>query len=111
MYIFIADIFLIGIFQFFADSGYRRDSDFVGVVDGCADGIMHLTQRNYFTLEDELELVPPHQKPIPFAPAKMISSDGEEIAIARRATEKLTIPTDIVVPAHTILRKKIVPVK
>lgn len=41
----------------------------------------------------------------------MISSDGEEIAIARRATEKLTIPTDIVVPAHTILRKKIVPVK
>ena len=97
--------------QFFADSGYRRDSDFVGVVDGCADGIMHLTQRNYFTLEDELELVPPHQKPIPFAPAKMISSDGEEIAIARRATEKLTIPTDIVVPAHTILRKKIVPVK
>ena len=97
--------------QFFDDSGYRRDSDFVGVVDGCADGIMHLTQRNYFTLEDELELVPPHQKPIPFAPAKMISSDGEEIAIARRATEKLTIPTDIVVPAHTILRKKIVPVK
>ena len=97
--------------QFFADSGYRRDSDCVGVVDGCADGIMHLTQRNYFTLEDELELVPPHQKPIPFAPAKMISSDGEEIAIARRATEKLTIPTDIVVPAHTILRKKIVPVK
>lgn len=97
--------------QFFADSGYRRDSDFVGVVDGCADGIMHLTQRNYFTLEDELELVPPHQKPISFAPAKMISSDGEEIAIARRATEKLTIPTDIVVPAHTILRKKIVPVK
>lgn len=97
--------------QFFADSGYRRDSDFVGVVDGCADGIMHLTQRNYFTLEDELELVPPHQKPIRFAPAKMISSDGEEITIARRATEKLTIPTDIVVPAHTILRKKIVPVK
>lgn len=94
--------------QFFADSGYRRDSDFVGVVDGCADGVMHLTQRNYFTLEDELELVPPHQKPVPFSPAKMINADGEEITIARRATEKLTIPSDVVVPAHTILRKKIV---
>lgn len=94
--------------QFFADSGYRRDSDFVGVVDECADGVMHLTQRNYFTLEDELELVPPRQKPIPFAPAKMISSVGEEITIARRATEKLTVPTDIMVPPHTILRKKIV---
>ena len=94
--------------QFFADSGYRRDSDFVGVVDECADGVMHLTQRNYFTLEDELELVPPRQKPIPFAPSTMISSDGEEITIARRATEKLTVPTDIVVPPHTILRKKII---
>lgn len=94
--------------QFFADSGYRRDSDFVGVVDGCSDGVMHLTQRNYFTLDDELELVPPHQKPIPFAPEKMINSDGEEVTIARRATEKLTIPTGITVPAHTILRKKIV---
>lgn len=94
--------------QFFADSGYRRDSDFVGVVDDCSDGVMHLTQRNYFTLDDELELVPPHQKPIPFAPEKMINSDGEEVAIARRATEKLTIPTEITVPAHTILRKKIV---
>lgn len=94
--------------QFFADSGYRRDSDFVGVVDDCSDGVMHLTQRNYFTLDDELELVPPHQKPIPFAPEKMINSDGEEVTIARRATEKLTIPTGITVPAHTILRKKIV---
>mgnify|MGYP002673791008 FL=1 len=94
--------------QFFADSGYRRDSDFVGVVDECADGVMPLTQRNYFTLEDELELVPPRQKPIPFAPSTMISSDGEEITIARRATEKLTVPTDIVVPPHTILRKKII---
>ncbi len=94
--------------QFFADSGYRRDSDFVGVVDECSGGIMHLTQRNYFTLEDELELVPPHQQPIPFVPSEMISSDGENITIARRATEKLTIPTDITVPPHTILRKKIV---
>ncbi len=94
--------------QFFADSGYRRDSDFVGVVDECSGGIMHLTQRNYFTLEDELELVPPHQQPIPFDPSEMISSDGENITIARRATERLTIPTDITVPPHTILRKKIV---
>lgn len=93
--------------QFFADSGYRRDSDFAGVVDGCEGGIMRLTQRNYFTLDDELELVPPHSKPIPFAPKKMVDSSGEEIRIARRATEKLTIETDISVPEHTVLRKKV----
>ncbi len=93
--------------QYFADSGYMRDHDFVGVVDYCGNGVMHLTQRNYFTLEDELELLPPHAEPIRFTPEKMFGADGEEISIARRATEKLTIPSDIVVPEHTILRKKI----
>lgn len=92
--------------QYFADSGYMRDHDFVGVVNSCENGIMHLTQRNYFTLEDELELLPPHAEPIKFVPEKMFGADGEEITIARRATERLAIPSDIVVPEHTILRKK-----
>ena len=92
--------------QYFADSGYMRDYDFVGVVDYCEDGVMHLTQRNYFTLSDELELLPPHAEPVIFKPESMFGADGTQIDIARRATEKLTIPTAIVVPPHTILRKK-----
>ncbi len=92
--------------QYFADSGYMRDYDFVGVVDYCEDGVMHLTQRNYFTLSDELELLPPHAEPIIFKPENMFGADGTQIDIARRATEKLSIPTAIVVPPHTILRKK-----
>ena len=92
--------------QYFADSGYMRDYDFVGVVDYCEDGVMHLTQRNYFTLCDELELLPPHAEPIIFKPESMFGADGTQIDIARRATEKLSIPTAIVVPPHTILRKK-----
>ena len=92
--------------QYFADSGYMRDYDFVGVVDYCDDGVMHLTQRNYFTLSDELELLPPHAEPVIFKPESMFGADGTQIDIARRATEKLSIPTAIVVPPHTILRKK-----
>lgn len=92
--------------QYYADSGYMRDYDFVGVVDYCEDGVMHLTQRNYFTLSDELELLPPHAEPIIFKPESMFGADGTQIDIARRATEKLSIPTAIVVPPHTILRKK-----
>ena len=92
--------------QYFADSGYMRDYDFVGVVDYCEDGVMHLTQRNYFTLSDELELLPPHAEPIIFKPESMFGADGTQIDIARRATEKLTIPSGIAVPPHTILRKK-----
>ena len=93
--------------QYFADSGYIRDYDFVGTVDKCENGIMNLTVRNYFTLADELEIVAPSAEPISFSPEKMFGSDGEEIDVARHAMEKVTIPSDIVVPPHSLLRKLI----
>ncbi len=93
--------------QYFADSGYMREYDFVGTVDLCENGIMHLTQRNYFTLSDELEILAPNREPISFKPTVMYNSDGEQIEVARHATEKLTIPSDITVPPHSILRKPV----
>lgn len=93
--------------QYFADSGYMRDYDFVGTVDKCENGTMYLTQRNYFTLNDELEILAPKQEPINFSPSAMFNENGEQIEIARHAMGKLTIPSDIVVPPHSLLRKRI----
>ncbi len=93
--------------QYFADSGYMREYDFVGTVDHCENGTMYLTQRNYFTLEDDLEILAPNTEPIKFAPTEMYGADGERIEIARHATEKLTIKSDIVVAPHSILRKRV----
>ncbi len=91
--------------QYFADSGYMRTYDFVGTIDHCENGIMYLTQRNYFTLDDELEILAPNEAPIKFSPTQMFGADGEPIRIARHATEKLTIPSNITVPQHSILRR------
>ena len=93
--------------QYFADSGYMREYDFVATVDACEDGTMYLTQRNYFALSDELEILAPNCEPISFAPTEMYGADGERIEIARHATEKLTITSDIVVPPHSIVRKRV----
>ncbi|MBD5113401.1 MAG: U32 family peptidase [Ruminococcaceae bacterium] len=93
--------------QYFTDSGYMRKYDFVGTVDCCENGIMTLTQRNHFTLSDELEILAPKTAPIPFSPTKMFSESGEEIDTARHAMMKLTIPSDIVVPPHSLLRKRV----
>ncbi len=93
--------------QYFADSGYMREYDFVATVDSCENGVMHLTQRNYFTLEDELEILAPNREPISFHPVEMFNADGEAIDIARHATQKLTITSDIIVPPHSILRKRV----
>lgn len=93
--------------QYFADSGYMREYDFVGTVDRCENGTMFLTQRNYFTLSDELEILAQGSEPIKFEPTEMYGADGERIEVARHATEKLTVISDIVVPPHSILRKRV----
>ncbi|MDE7194180.1 MAG: U32 family peptidase [Oscillospiraceae bacterium] len=93
--------------QYFADSGYMREYDFVGTIDRCADGIMSITQRNYFTVSDELEILAPGREPIRFVPEKLFNSQGELIEVARHAMEKLTAVSDIVVPDNSILRKRV----
>lgn len=93
--------------QYFADSGYMREFDFVGTVDRCENGVMHLTQRNHFTLSDELEIISPGKEPIPFKSEKMFNEKGEEIDAARHAMMKITIPSNTVVPPHSILRKRV----
>lgn len=93
--------------QYFKDSGYIREFDFVGTIDRCENGTMYLTQRNYFTLSDELEILAPGIEPIKFKPSLMYNEDGEPIDIARHAMSKLTIMSDIVVPPHSLLRKRI----
>lgn len=93
--------------QYFSDSGYIRDYDFVATVDRCENGVMYLTTRNYFTLSDELEILAPKREPIVFSPEKMFDEGGEEINTARHAMRKITIPSNLEVPPHSLLRKRI----
>ena len=93
--------------QYFTESGYIREYDFVAAVDGCKNGIMTLTTRNYFILSDELEILAPKREPIKFAPSEMFDDGGEKIDAARHPMRKITIPTEIDVPPHSLLRKRI----
>ncbi len=93
--------------QYFKDSSYIREYDFVATVDRCENGVMHLTTRNFFKLSDELEILAPQKEPIKFSPAKMFDESGEEIDTARHAMRKIFIPTDISVPEHSLLRKRV----
>ncbi|MCH5208298.1 MAG: U32 family peptidase [Oscillospiraceae bacterium] len=93
--------------QYFADSGYIRDYDFVGAVDEYENGVMKLTVRNYFELSDELELLIPGKKPIRFAPKTMLDKNGEEISVANHPMEQITVMTDIDAPPRSLLRRKL----
>ena len=91
--------------QVYESSGYDRSCDFVGVIDGYKDGFVLLTQRNYFTLDDDLEVLMPGRKPVKFHSDHLFNSNGEEIRIANRATEKLKAVSDTEFPEKSILRR------
>lgn len=91
--------------QYYADSGYFREYDFAGVIDSYENGTIYMTQRNYFTLDDELEILSPGCEPVRFTPSEMFNEKGESVRIANHATEKLTIPYDRSFPKNSILRK------
>lgn len=91
--------------QVYGSSGYVRSRDFVGVIDGTRDGRVYLTQRNYFTADDELEVLMPGLEPVRFKAEHLYNSAGEEIRIANKATEKLSAVCDREFPSGSILRK------
>ena len=93
--------------QYYENSGYIRDYDFVGVVDGCEAGTVNITQRNYFTVHDGLEVLSPGKKPVVLDLPYLINSKGEQTEIANRATEKLSFKSDMVFPPHSIIRKPV----
>ncbi len=91
--------------QFYEDSGYFREYDFVGVINGYSDNALDITQRNYFTLDDELEILPPKGEPVSFKPSEMFNLKGESVRIANHATEQLRIPYTEQFPKNSIIRK------
>lgn len=91
--------------QVYESSGYQRSCDFVGVIDGYENGFVLLTQRNYFTTDDDLEILTPGSKPIKFRPKYLYNEQGEEIKVANRATERLKVVCDIEFPKNSILRR------
>lgn len=94
--------------QYYENSGYTREYDFVGVVDSCEDGRINITQRNYFTVDDKLEVLSPGgKKPVQLNLPYLNNMNNERLTVANHATEKLWFESDIVFPPHSIIRKPV----
>ena len=91
--------------QYYENSGYIRECDFVGVIDSCENGRVNITQRNYFTVHDDLEVLSPGKTPVKLDIPYLINSKGEQTEIANRATEKMYFDYPVSFPPHSIIRK------
>lgn len=90
--------------QYYPDSSYCRDWEFVGTVDGYEDGRLLITLRNYFRLDQELEVLPPKGEPIPFSPTEMYDKNEEPVTAANRAMDRYYIPFDVPLPQKSLIR-------
>jgi putative protease len=99
--------------QSYEDSGYIRDCDFVAVIDCLsADApvpnkadFIEITQRNYFTADDFLEVISPRCPPERLVIEEMYNSKGELVTIANHAVEKLYIKSEAKFTAGSMIRR------
>ncbi len=93
--------------QYTDDAKYESHADVVAVVEDCgADGEALLSQRNKICPGDELELVLPGVKAIPFIAEKLLDEEGNELSDTRRAMMRFYLHLPCFAPKGTVIRRE-----
>ena len=92
--------------QHYEEASYSATADVVAVVEECdGEGNALLTQRNKFFRGDELELLLPGAKPLPFRADQMFGPEGEQIEDTRRAMMEFHLKLPVCAPKGAVVRK------
>lgn len=93
--------------QHYAEASYFTSADVAAVVESCDEsGEAILTQRNKFSVGDELELLSPKGEPVGFKVEHMYNTEGEEIADTRHAMMEIHMKLPHFAPRYSILRRR-----
>jgi len=92
--------------QYCGDSMYRTRCDVVAIVESCdSDGNAVLTQRNKFSLGDQLELLTSIDEPIMFTVTRITDESEQDIGSAPHPMMELHIKLPMYAQRYSILRK------
>lgn len=78
--------------QVYDNGGYVREFKVAGVVEDCRDGFVVLSQRNKFSVGDQIDIMPPRMQPFIMEVSEMYDKDGNAIESAPHATMTVKIP-------------------
>ncbi len=87
------------------NGGYIRHYDVVAVCDEYKNNTAYLTQRNRFFSGDRLDVLPPQGEPFEVIVDCMQNEKGELIEVAPHAMQKVIMPSNVPIPAGSVLRK------
>ena len=92
--------------QDYENSGYIREYDVAAVIDRCEDGFIYGSQRNKFSVGDEVEILSPGQPFDTMTIKEIFNENGESVESACHATMKVKIPCDKNYPKNSVIRMK-----
>ena len=91
--------------QVYANGGYVREYQVIGVAQKWSDGVLVLSQRNRFFCGDTIEILEPGGEPFSLTISSMENEKGESIQSAPHATMEVHIPVERPVSPGALLRK------
>ena len=83
---------------------YVRDWDFIGTVDGWADGVAHCTQRGKFSVGDSIEILQPDGTVVKLTPEWIENADGERVDATPHPMMQYTIPCETPLAPYSLMR-------
>lgn len=92
--------------QVHSNGGYIREYDVVAICDDYKDGTAFLTQKNKFSVDDELDVLPPSGESFKITVKEIYNHLGEKTESAPHPMEKLTVPLNVEIPQGSFIRKK-----
>lgn len=92
--------------QYYETGGYIREYDIAAIVEECRDGRIYASQRNKFSVGDELEVLAPGKEPYHLTANEIFDGEGNSVASANHATMELSIPCDMHFPKSSVIRIK-----
>src|SRR5574344_276106 len=93
--------------QVYTTSSYEQTSDFVALVNGydAQNKRLILEQRNNVSANEELEILTPNGKLLPFVLRNMQNEAGEAIAVAPHAQMIFSCSSDVAIPKYSLVRR------
>ena len=88
------------------NGGYIRNYEVVAICEEYKDKTAYLSQRNRFFSGDKLDVLPPSGEPFEIMVDYMQNEKGEQIDVAPHATQRVIMPSNVEIPAGSVLRKE-----
>ncbi len=92
--------------QYYENGGYIREYDIVALTGDFENGRLNLTQKNKFSVGDEVEILEPGKEPVKIIVSGMQNAAGEPIEAAAHPEMALSIESDRAYHPQSVVRRK-----